>query len=128
MDDTLSGKGGRDVLIGGLGADLLRGGGGADRFVFETLGDSAGGASDRIADLQGADVIDLSGIDADVTTAGDQTFVLTGDFSGEAGQAVLVYRAGSDRTLLRLDVDGDGRPDGVIQLAGDQTGFGEFVL
>lgn len=68
----LTGNGGKDTLIGGLNADVLSGRGSADTFKFNSVDDSGltDTTRDRIIDfshVQG-DKIDLSGIDADITT------------------------------------------------------------
>lgn len=125
--DVLTGGAGADTLSGGRGLDVLTGGQGADRFRFDDL-DSLLGAADRITDLQALDIINLSRIDADVTAAGDQAFVLVDSFSGAAGEATLRYQAGGDVTRLILDTDGDGGADIVIIAAGDHRDFGSFVL
>lgn len=82
-DDSLSGLAGNDTLLGGTGNDAIRGGAGADRmtggagndkFHFAT-GDSAVATPDVITDFaKGFDIIDLSGIDANSRTNGDQAF------------------------------------------------------
>lgn len=126
--DRLYGEGGDDSLAGGVGGDTLTGGSGADAFVYLRLNDSHVGKSDLIADLDGSDHIDLSGIDADKTVAGNQAFVLVNGLDGHAGEAALSYDAGADRTTLALDVDGDGQADAAILLTGDQTGFSGWVL
>jgi Ca2+-binding RTX toxin-like protein len=137
MDDTISGgdgkdrlfgKDGADLLTGGEGADSLTGAGGGDTFVFLSTEDSKIGKADLILDLQKIDVIDLSSIDADSGTGGDQAFNLVGAFTNHAGQAVLSYDGGTDRTSLMLDTDGDGASDSTILMVGDQTGFHHFVL
>lgn len=119
--DRLHGGMGDDVLIGGLGADRLRGGAGADLFVFRSVADSTATARDTIFDLDIAagDRIDLSAIDADSTTAGNQAFaalVVTDHFDGHfAGPGALVF----DRTthLLYGNVDTDAAADFVLLLA-----------
>ena len=123
--DTLKGGDNRDTLNGGGGRDFLFGGSGADTFVYEAVSDSAAGGlnRDRIRDFSEADVIDLSAIDADENTAGDQAFSLVGSFSGAAGE--MVWDAGSN--LLSLDTDGDGAADMEIDIRGgftlDETDF-----
>ena len=67
-NDTLTGGAGNDILISGTGIDALTGNGGADMFVFGS-GDSsaAAGKHDQITDFTlGLDLIDLSGLDADI--------------------------------------------------------------
>ena len=81
MNDRLSGGDGRDVLYGGAGRDMLTGGAGADHFLFKSVLDSVtGGNRDVITDFSTIqhDRIDLSAIDADVSTPGDQAFVFIG--------------------------------------------------
>lgn len=119
--DVLKGGAGHDVLVGGAARDVLYGGGGKDTFLFTSLGDSfqgKGATRDLIADFQkGKDVIDLSGLDADSTTKGvqDFTFIGASRFSGEAGElAVKITESG--RTLVRADIDGDGKVDFAILL------------
>lgn len=127
-DDRLDGALGRDTLVGGAGRDVMEGGAKADVFVFQALSDSQGAATDLITDFEGVDVIDLSAIDAKAGVDGDQRFKLVGAFSGKEGEALLTYNAAQDRTLLRLDVDGDKHADMIISLVGDQTQQGHFVL
>jgi serralysin len=128
-DDVLYGDAGADVLLGGGGWDRLYGGDGADRFVFSALGDSGGPAPDRIFDFRSdmGDVIDISGIDANATAAGDQAFAFVGAFSNRAAQAVLSYDAGANLSTLRLDVNGDGQADFNLLIEGQQGQSG-FVL
>jgi Ca2+-binding RTX toxin-like protein len=126
-DDRLAGEDGDDTLEGGDGADTLIGGAGRDRFVFASLDDSRPGSADRLLDFASAeDLIDLSAIDADRRSPGDDAFVLVGAFDGRAGRAVLSYDEGRGLTTLRLDVDGDRQPDFELLIAGrvdSATGF-----
>ncbi|MBL9059165.1 MAG: M10 family metallopeptidase C-terminal domain-containing protein [Mangrovicoccus sp.] len=105
--DRLPGHGGSDEFLGGAGEDRIAGDGGADWLVggagsdvvlFRAAGESAPGASDRIADFaSGIDRIDLSRIDAR-PGAGDDTFRFGGEsgFTGSAG-------------VLRVALQGNGR-------------------
>lgn len=136
--DWLYGHAGADILLGGNGADLLVGGAGADRMTGGTGGDtfafgddavvltSLGGvaAKDIVYDLNftDGDVIDLSGIDANINTAGDDEFVWVSKFTRVAGQATIKYTASNNTTVVLLDVDGDGKPDLQINIAGDHSG------
>lgn len=111
-NDTLRGGADNDLLFGGAGTDKLIGGLGADTFVFTALSDSVIGANaDRIQDFASkADHIDLSGIDANVALAGDQSFV----FIGKAAFTQLgQLRLGVDQghVVLFGNVTGDLRPD-----------------
>lgn len=126
--DRIQGKGGGDLIIGGQGADVLSGGAAADTFTFQALDDSKLGKADLITDLQKIDIVNLSQIDADSATAGDQAFVLVGAFTHHAGEATLSYDSGTNRTSLMLDVDGDGVSDSTILIVGDHTAHNSFVL
>ncbi|MCC6926444.1 cadherin domain-containing protein [Novosphingobium sp.] len=117
-EDTIDGRGGNDTITSGLGADVMTGGAGADRFVFNTLNDSRVNAPDRITDftLSQNDRIQLSGIDANASLAGDQAFswIGTGNFTNVAGQ--LRYYQQNGHTYVTGDVNGDGVGDFLIQL------------
>jgi len=119
-DDLLNGGGGNDTLFGGRGADDLTGGGGADSFVFKTLADSTAAAAgrDTIFDFSGksGDHIDMSTIDADAATSGNQSFAYIGKaaFTGKAGELRYV-RADSD-TYVYGDTNGDTKIDFAIHL------------
>lgn len=137
-DDALKGGAGRDVLKGGAGADVLEGSGGrdvlcggsgADTFVFGAPKHSATGAPDRIRDWDDADVIDLSGIDADRRSAEDDAFVLLpGEVHSGDGGTLRIYHANGD-TFIGGDVTGDGRDDIAIRLDGHvELTAQDFVL
>ena len=107
---------------------MLAGGKGVDVFEFKAVEDSAIGSSDLITDLKRGDMVDVSAIDANTTAAGNQAFHLVGAFSGQAGEAVLNYKPQADRTVLSLDVNGDGLADMALLMDGDHRAFGGFVL
>lgn len=123
--DTLHGGAGRDVLVGG---DYVGGGfpgdAAADVFLFVEVADSApgGGSRDVIRDFeQGLDVIDLSGIDADIGTGDDDAFTYIGAaaFSNTSGELRSFTINGN--TVVRGDVDGDGIADFELLLNGEST-------
>jgi Ca2+-binding RTX toxin-like protein len=139
--DTLQGSFGNDTLNGGAGADTLYGGLADDTFVF-----FAGGSTAATSDLIGAatepgvafhapgalpgDLIDVSGIDADMTTAGNQAFV----FGTATGAGRLWAVDVGTRTVIRGNVDGDaaaefavGIDDGPAVLASAYTAD-DFIL
>jgi Ca2+-binding RTX toxin-like protein len=111
------GGAGADILRGGTLGDRLTGGEGADIFRFGSLAESNAFAIDLIEDFRpGTDRIDLSAIDADVTTPGRQGFVLAiGAFTGKAGELSALQDGVGGRWTLRADVDGDGNADLVIE-------------
>ncbi len=126
--DTIDGGGGNDTITGGAGNDLMTGGAGADTFVVlqESVYSSKAPAGkvievDFVFDLIKAqgDKLDLSAIDADTGTAGDQAFTLVTAFTDHAGQMTLAYNATSKITTLSLDTDGDGHPDYMMKITGD---------
>ncbi len=127
--DTLSGAGGDDSLVGGAGADVQTGGAGNDTFIFQALSDTTVAAPDLITDFTSGDLIDLTAIDADTVSPGDQAFHL-GSTPGHTGDIVVSYDGGSNTTTLYLYVDADTTPDGRITLLGDHSGLaaGDFGL
>lgn len=104
--DTLHGGYGNDFLIGGAKADTLWGNAGADTFIFETATDLGLGHTDVIKDFsrtQG-DKIDLRGIDANTTIAGNQAFTFVNGPSDRAGDLWLgTANDGSQRVFMNLD-------------------------
>lgn len=80
--DTVTGGGGADTLTGAAGADVVSGGAGDDVFRFGAAGDATGDAivasggalAFAGAGTAGGDRIDVSAIDADLATAGHQSF------------------------------------------------------
>lgn len=127
-DDQLNGGDGNDTLIGGTGRDILTGGAGADLFVFLSPADSGTKASTRdvITDFeQRTDLIDLSAMDADRTTPGNQSFVFIGSerFSGAAGE--LRFANG----ILSGDVSGNGKANFQIEVTGmNSLNQSDFIL
>ncbi|MFN3944118.1 MAG: hypothetical protein ACK4K7_04225 [Allosphingosinicella sp.] len=113
-DDRIWGGAGDDVIVGGFGADELRGGAGNDVFVYFEWEESTADAMDQILDFSAGDLIDLSAIDADQGTEGEQSFTFIGDraFSNQAGELRAWQQDG--RWMVEGDVDGDGVADLVI--------------
>lgn len=131
--DSLAGGAGADRLVGGAGRDVLTGGVGADQFVFRAAADSGLGVQHRdlVTDFRHAqgDRINLAGIDADSTLAGDQRFHLVGErgYSHDAGE--LRVQIGGGLTVVLGDVDGDGRADFSVAIHGQVgLGAGDFIL
>lgn len=121
--DRLYGDAGEDILLGGAGRDVLNGGADADFFRFARVSDSPAGSTirDYIVGFEaGLDVIDLSPIDANENTTGNQAFSWrgTGAFTNVAGQLRLATGVNS---VLQGDVNGDGVADFELQFNGIAT-------
>jgi len=121
LANTIVGNAADNVITGGGGADTMTGGLGVDTFVFTSVNDSLPTASDHVTDFSSLDRIDLSGIDANSTLAGDQAFTrLAGDGAfTAAGQLRLTYDG--TYTHLELNTDADASAEAVILLAGNHT-------
>jgi Ca2+-binding RTX toxin-like protein len=139
-NDTLNGGAGDDQLIGGPGSDILAGGTGADTFIFgqiETGFQTQGGHSavTSIADFNASegDRIDLSRVDADTSTSGNQDFHFIGesDFSGVAGELRVFHAPQGDSGGTAIDhwlVEGDMNGDGIADLIAEVSGHVEDGL
>ncbi|TPE47872.1 M10 family metallopeptidase C-terminal domain-containing protein [Amaricoccus solimangrovi] len=138
--NTLAGIDGADRLFGGGGIDTLIGGLGNDVFAFGATSESSRSARDVIRAGNGAvafegagaatgDTIDLSAIDADTETAGDQAFV----FGTAKGKGSLWVVESGDVTHLRGNTDSDTDFEFALEIH-DQTVrasayvAGDFVL
>jgi arylsulfatase A-like enzyme len=110
-EDSLVGEVGNDVMRGGAGRDTLVGGRGLDVFDYDRTSVSTAAASDVVADFAGAgitpgDRFDLSGIDADPSLAGNQTF----RFGLATAGGVRIVEAGGNSVLLAY-TDADPEPE-----------------
>jgi Ca2+-binding RTX toxin-like protein len=104
---------GNDVLYGGAGQDRIEGGAGADTFVYRTVNDSSIATYDKIVGFDfGSDKIDLSKVDADITTAGNQAFSFYGMEAPVFGSpgALWAEQSGAGIKIL-ADVNGDLQAD-----------------
>jgi hypothetical protein len=120
--DQLDGGRDADILVGGSGADILTGGQGSDIFRYLDVTDSQSSDRDLITDMKkGADIIDLSSIDADTGQLGNQGFRRVSAFTGNAGEMVLSFNSATNQTALTLDVNGDGLSDFELLINGKHT-------
>jgi Ca2+-binding RTX toxin-like protein len=130
--DHLTGGAGDDQLFGALGADTLTGGGGNDTYLYRVAGDSTASATDHIIGFDAGDLINLSLIDADATTDGNQAFTFVSAFDGHAGQILMTEDPNqSGHWIVEADTDGDTNPDLVIDVTvanGHIMGHNDFVL
>ncbi|MFO1142469.1 MAG: calcium-binding protein [Amaricoccus sp.] len=119
-NDTLSGGASLDNLVGGAGRDILTGGADADSFDFAARSDSGATTATRdvITDFEDVrDVINLAGIDADSTRAGNDAFSFIGmhaAFTGHGGELRAVFSGSGE--LIEADTNGDGLADFSIAL------------
>ena len=131
--NTIVGNAAANVIIGGGGGDTLTGGGAADRFKYLALSDSAPGVADLITDFSGkkaGDLIDVSAIDANVSTIADDAFKFVNKFSGHAGEIYSSFDKQAGVTNIYADVNGDRLADMIIQLSGAVNNLtaSDFVL
>ena len=127
--NRLVGRAGDDVLSGAGGSDKLTGGAGADVFDFNSTRHSgpSAHARDVILDFtRGLDRIDLSGIDANAATAGNDAFSYIGAdaFSSDAtGQLRL------EDGVIYGSTDADAAAEFSIEVVGiTALGRADFVL
>ena len=126
-DDVIEAGEGNDVIRAGRGADTIEGGLGRDRlfagrdtdtdvFIFNSQLDSLRGGRMRDKIFQfdsGEDVIDLSGIDANITTQENDFFVFNG-YSAAANS--VWFKEKGNHIHVRADVDGDRNYDFEVRL------------
>jgi Ca2+-binding RTX toxin-like protein len=119
--DNFIGGSGNDTIIANNSVNILDGGAGHDTFVF---GSAAAANGDIIRDFQPGDSIDLSGIDADTGSAGNQSFVLfAGTGFTAAGQVIVTHetRNGVDHTMVAGNSNGDAAADFTLDLVGNHN-------
>lgn len=116
--DTLYGGNGHDILVGGSGKDALSGGAGCDRFDFNSVAESGitSALRDTIKDfVRGQDRINLSAIDANTATAGDDAFAaLIGAKAAFTAAGQLKFTGG----ILYGNTDSDASAEFSIALTG----------
>jgi Ca2+-binding RTX toxin-like protein len=123
-NDTLRGGAGNDVLFGAQGTDNLSGGAGADVFQYTGTGQSSALPllRDIITDFEvGADRIDLSAIDANASTGGNQAFAFIGASAFTArGQVRYSYQliGGIEHTVIEANNAGTLAADFSVALLG----------
>ena len=139
-NDTIIGGDGNDVLIGGqnndsltggAGVDSLRGGGNNDNFIFDDGDSGVGALADIIQDFgNGSDRINLTAIDSNINSANDQNFLSASANSATVANSVTWhYDAGTNRTIIHGDVNGNTTADFEIILLGNiALASGDFIL
>jgi len=119
--ENFIGGSGNDTITANASVNILDGGNGHDTFVFGSAADANG---DVIRDFQPGDTIDLSGIDANTGSAGNQSFVLfAGTGFTAAGQVIVTHetRDGVDHTMIAGNTNGDTTADFKLDLVGNHN-------
>ncbi|MFS0738101.1 calcium-binding protein [Sphingomonas sp. 1P06PA] len=117
-DDLNRGGDGNDILDGGAGRDVHEGGLGADTFRLSSAADTGTtfDTADLIRDFNrlDGDRIDLSLVDANVNSDGDQAFSFIGNaaFSGTAGELRVEQSGGAQ--FVMGDTNGDSVADFLV--------------
>jgi Subtilase family len=129
--NVIDGGAGDDEITGGIRGDTLTGGHGADTFVYDSAFDSIKVRFDTITDLHNSDTIDLTGIDADQTLAGDQAFHIVGVIDGNPGELKLKFHSfgpHAGQTTIKGYTNPGGHADLLIVVDGHHTDFTNFGL
>lgn len=127
--ENVVGGSGDDTIVADAAANVLQGGGGSDTFVFGAAVSTQGAVAvrDVIADFEPGDRIDVSRIDADEGSDGQQRFTLSIDTVGSGSgngdhRGLLKFRfeqvGDGEHTLIRGFVDDDDLADLIIDLVG----------
>ncbi len=117
FENVVTGSG-ADTIAASNATNVIDGGAGNDTFKFASVAAANG---DTIVGFQAGDRIDLSGIDANGGSAGNQAFALvTGSALTGPGQLIVTHetRADGDYTVVHGSVDGDADAEFRINIAG----------
>jgi Ca2+-binding RTX toxin-like protein len=112
---------GNDTITANNAVNVMNGGAGADTFRFLS---ASGADGDTIIGFEPGDRLDLSAIDANLATAGDQAFTLIpGGVLTGPGQLAVSFGTGDhgDFTLVQGEIDGNAGADFTIQIEGHHT-------
>ena len=128
VENVVTGSG-ADTIVASGAVNVMDGGGGNDTFRFLSTSDADG---DTILGFQPGDKIDLSGIDANTGTAGNQSFTLVaGSTLSGAAQLAVTHetRADGDYTVVHGSIDGDSAAELRISIKGTHNlGNADFNL
>ncbi len=117
FENVVTGSG-ADTITANNATNVLNGGAGNDTFKF---GSAAAANGDTIVGFQAGDRVDLSAIDANAGSTGNQAFALvTGSALSGPGQLIVTHetRADGDYTVVQGSVDGDADAEFRINIAG----------
>ncbi len=111
-NDHITGNGADNVLTGGAGADNLTGNGGFNTFKYHAVSDSTRNNADLLMDFTtGKDKIDLSKLSENAHV----TLNHVNQYSGQAGDTILMYNPTANRYFLGIDLTGDRKTDFLIK-------------
>ncbi|GDX84720.1 hypothetical protein LBMAG43_07620 [Methylococcaceae bacterium] len=120
MQDDIYGLEGDDKIVGGAGQDIMTGDEGNDIFIFTSVDDSLPDLADILVDFTKGDKIDLSAIDANITTSKDDEFskpTMGAQFSGKFTKPGQLFFDTTDE-ILYGNVDADSGADFAIEFIG----------
>ena len=111
---------GNDTITASNAVNVISGGAGNDTFKFTSTTAANG---DTIVTFEPGDRIDLTAIDANTGTAGDQSFTLVNGAPTAAGQLGVTFetRADGDFTVVQGNIDGNADAEFTIEIAGHQN-------
>jgi len=111
---------GNDTITASNAVNVMNGGAGDDTYKFTSASAADG---DTVVTFEPGDRIDLTGIDANIGTVGDQSFTLVSGAPTAAGQLGVTYetRAEGDVTVVQGNIDGNADADFTIEIAGHQN-------
>ncbi len=115
------GGSGNDTIVASSAVNVMDGGSGNDTYVFKSAADANG---DVIKGFQPGDKIDLSGIDANAGSSGNQSFVLfAGTGFTAAGQLIVTHELqnGVEHTIVAGNTNNDTVADFKIDVVGNHA-------
>lgn len=131
--DTMTLGSGGSTVYATQGSDSYILGSGTDTFVYTSATQSDGTTyTDRLTGFDASeDLIDVSAIDAETSTAGNDAFGAVSNGAGLSAHGInWYYDSGSNTTLVQFDTDGNaGSAEFTLQLAGNiSLGADNFVV
>eukprot|EP00873_Tetraselmis_striata_P031945 jgi/Tetstr1/452209/TSEL_039245.t1 len=111
---------GNDTITASNAVNVMDGGDGSDVFVFTS---AAAADGDTIMGFEAGDKIDLTGIDANTSTAGVQSFTLVPGQAGSPGQIAVSHesRETGDVTVVTGNTSGGDEPDFRMEITGSHA-------
>jgi Ca2+-binding RTX toxin-like protein len=119
--ENFIGGSGNDTIVASAAVNVMDGGPGNDTYVFKSTGDANG---DVIKGLEPGDRIDLSGVDANTGSGGNQSFVLfAGTGFTAAGQLLVTHEMqdGVEHTIVAGNTNNDTVADFKIDVVGNHA-------